>query len=157
MQDAAILQQALARLQAEFGNNLLGVLATGSRVRSEGDRTSDIDRPIVIAQPRRQRRNLVVAGVEVEMFLNPPFQIRRYFADEQARGRGAEQHMWHTGQIFYDPQGVMAELQAEAQAQWSAGPPPRSDTEIWLARCTAANGLRDIVNVRHTDSDRAVS
>lgn len=155
MQDTAILQQVLSLLQAEFGDDLLGVLATGSRIRGEGDATSDIDLPVVIAQPRRQRRNMVVEGVEVEMFLNPPFQIRRYFADERASGRGAEQHMWATGRIFYDPQGFMAELQAEALAQWQAGPLPLSTAERWLARYTAADGLRDIVDVLDADPERA--
>lgn len=155
MQDTAILQQVLSLLQAEFGDDLLGVLAAGSRIRGEGDATSDIDLPVVIAQPRRQRRNSVVEGVEVEMFLNPPFQIRRYFADERASGRGAEQHMWVTGRIFYDPQDVMAELQAEALAQWQAGPPPLSTAERWLARYTAADGVRDIVDVLDADPERA--
>ncbi|HEY0606438.1 MAG TPA: nucleotidyltransferase domain-containing protein [Herpetosiphonaceae bacterium] len=156
MQDTAILHQVLDLLQAEFGAELLGVLATGSRIRGEGDRTSDIDLPVVINQPRRQRRNIVVEGVEVEMFLNPPFQVRCYFADDRACGRGAEQHMWTTGQILYDPQGVMAELQAEAREQWFAGPPPLSTTGRWLARYSAADGLRDIEDVLHTDPDRAM-
>lgn len=156
MQDTAILQQVLALLQDEFGDELLGVLATGSRLRREDDLTSDIDLPVVINQPRCQRRNIVVDGVEVEMFLNPPFQIRRYFADERATGRGGEQHMWSTGQIIYDPQGIMAELQAEAQAEWSAGPPPLSETGRSLARYFIADGLRDIQDVLEIDPNRAI-
>ena len=156
MQDTAILQQVLALLQDEFGDELLGVLATGSRLRGEGDLTSDIDLPVVINQPRRQRRNIVVDGVEVEMFLNPPFQIRRYFADDRASGRGAEQHMWSTGTILYDPQGIMAELQSEAQEQWSAGPPPLSEVGRGLARYNAADGLRDIQDVLEIDPNRAI-
>ncbi len=156
MNDEAIIQHVLAELRAEFGDDLLGVLATGSRIRGEGDANSDIDLHVVIAQPRRQRRNVVVAGVEVEMFLNPPCQIRRYFKDGRASGRGVDQHMWSTGRVVYDPRGVLAELQAEAQAQWKAGPPPLPPEQLWMYRYAAADMLRDIGDVLHSDPERAV-
>lgn len=120
----------VALLRAEFGEQLLGVLATGSRVHGTPGPTSDLDVRVVIAAPRRQRRNIVLNGVEVELFINPPLQIRRYFAD----GRGVDQHMFAFGAIVYDPQGVVAHLQAEAREQWYQGPPTIATNDRWRYR-----------------------
>jgi len=154
MNDDAIIQHVLHDLQAEFGPDLLGMLATGSRVRGQGDASSDIDLHVLIGQPRRQRRNVVMANVEVEMFINPPFQIERYFVDGRTSGRGVDQHMWSTGRAVYDPQGVVAQLQAEAQRQWDAGPPP-IDGADWPVRYLLPDTLRDIGDVIARDPDQA--
>ncbi len=154
MNDDAIIQHVLRELQAEFGSDLLGVLATGSRVRGEGDASSDIDLHVLIDQGRRQRRNVVVNGVEVEMFINPPFQIVRYLEDGRRSGRGVDQHMWSTGRAVYDPQGVVADLQAEAQHQWDAGPPP-VDGNDWGVRYLPPDRLRDIGDVIERDEAQA--
>ncbi len=154
MNDDAIIQHMLYELQAEFGTDLLGVLATGSRVRGQGDASSDIDLHVIIDQPRRQRRNIVVNGVEVEMFINPPFQIARYFAHDRMSGRGVDQHMWSTGRAVYDPQGVVALLHAEAQRQWDAGPPP-IDGNAWQVRYPPPDTLRDIGDVIGRDEAQA--
>jgi hypothetical protein len=46
-----------------------------------------------------------------EMFVNPPFQMRRYFEQERQSGRGLQPHLCSTGRIVFDPQGVMAAIQ----------------------------------------------
>src|SRR5690242_2170094 len=61
----------VALLREEFGDGLLGVLLTGSRVHGTPGPTSDLDAHVIIAAPRRQRRNFVLDGLEVELFLNP--------------------------------------------------------------------------------------
>lgn len=154
MNDDAIIQHVLRDLQAEFGPDLLGVLATGSRVRGEGDESSDIDLHVLTGQPRRQRRNITLNDVEVEMFINPPFQIERYFADDRTSGRGVDQHVWSTARAVYDPQGAVAELQAEAQRQWNAGPPP-IDGADWPVRYPPPDLVRDIGDVIARDPDQA--
>src|SRR5438128_1448631 len=83
-----VVQKALADLQDEFGPELLGLLATGSRIHGQPGPTSDLDLHVVIAVPRRRRRNRVVEGIEVEMFLNPPF-CTGVWAAVRARGRPA--------------------------------------------------------------------
>src|SRR5438045_2738923 len=99
MTDEDIIDTVVAQLQAELGDGLLGVLSTGSRHRGEGDASSDIDLPVVISDKRRQRRNKVVAGVEVEMFLNDPEQYLRYYNSDRDDGTGSTQHMFVTGRI----------------------------------------------------------
>lgn len=155
MHDDAIIQQVVALLQAEFGAKLVGVLAGGSRLRGEGDINSDLDLVVVIALPQRRRRNIVLGGVEVEMFLNPPFQMRRYFEQDRTSGRGLMPHLCSTGHVVYDPYGTLAELQAEARAIWEAGPPALNARAIWHIRYATADGLRDIQDVLQADPARA--
>ena len=155
MDDAAIVQHMLNLLQGEFGADLLGVLTAGSRLRGEGDAHSDIDLVVLIGQPRRQRRNIVVDGVEVEMFLNPLARMRQYLEEDRACGRGLMQHMLSTGQIIYDAQGSLADLQRVAAAEWAAGPPPLSQAQQWQTRYAHADSLRDIADVLVLDPDRA--
>ncbi|HEX5691646.1 MAG TPA: hypothetical protein VFX76_16645, partial [Roseiflexaceae bacterium] len=135
------IQRVVELLRAEFGDDLLGVLATGSRIHSTPGPTSDIDLHVVIASPRRQRRNFVLDGMEIELFINPPFQIREYMAD----GGGTDPHMFTFGRAVYDPQGVVAELQAEARAIWEAGPPPIQ--AAWQPRYGVADLLRDVEDI----------
>src|SRR5262245_23882163 len=143
-----LFEQLLAILRAEFGDDLLGVLATGSRIHGTPGPTSDLDVHIVIGQPRRQRRNIILDGVEVEMFINPPFQVRRYFSS-----RGNDEHMFTFGRAIYDPQGVIAGLQAEARERWKAGPPPIENA--WMPRYFAADLLRDFEDVAACDEATA--
>ena len=63
MDDHAIIELVLKHLRAEFGNDLLGVLAGGSRLRGEGDLHSDLDVVVVIARPERRRWNIVMADL----------------------------------------------------------------------------------------------
>jgi hypothetical protein len=143
-----LFDQLIALLRAEFGEDLLGILATGSRIHGTPGPTSDLDAHVLIAQPRRQRRNIILDGVEVEMFINPPFQIRRYFSS-----RGVDEHMFTFGRAIYDPRGVVAGLQAEARARWEAGPPPLEAT--WMPRYFAADLLRDLEDVAAHDQASA--
>lgn len=146
--DERLIAALIDYLQAEFGDDLLGVLATGSRVHGQPDPTSDLDAHVVIAPPRRQRRNFVLDGVEIELFINPPFQIRRYMA-----AGGTDPHMFAFGRAVYDPHGVIAALQAEGRAIWEAGPPPIQAT--WMPRYFVADLLRDIVDVAASDEASA--
>jgi predicted nucleotidyltransferase len=146
-QNATLFHFLIRTLQDEFGADLLGILATGSRIHGTPGPSSDLDAHIVIARHQRQRRNLVHAGVELELFINPPFQVRRYFADE----RGVDPHMWTFGRIIYDPRGTMAELQREARAIWEAGPPQIAERDRWMHRYAAADLLRDIMDVAPHD------
>jgi predicted nucleotidyltransferase len=156
MNDHAIIEQAVERLRAEFGDDLLGVIVGGSRLRSESDPHSDLDFVVVIARPQRKRWNFVIEGVEVETLINPPFQMRRYFDEQRNDGRGLMPHLCSTGYVVFDPQGLMAILQAEATAIWKAGPPPLSERERWQFRYHAADALRDLADVETSDSERTV-
>jgi predicted nucleotidyltransferase len=155
MDDAAIIELVLQRLRAELDADLLGVLAGGSRLRGEGDAHSDLDIVVVVARPQRRRWNLLISDVEIEMFVNPAFQMRRYFEEERLSGRGQMPHLCATGRVVFDPQGIMATIQAEARSIWEAGPPPLSERDRWEFRYHTADVLRDIEDVRANDEETA--
>jgi hypothetical protein len=132
----------IALLRAEFGHDLLGVLATGSRIHGTPGPTSDLDVHVVIDQPRRQRRNILLDDLEIEMFINPPFQIHRYMAEG-----GNNIHMFAFGRAIYDPQGLIGQLQDQARALWQAGPPALAESALWMPRYFAADMLRDLTDL----------
>ena len=137
-----LFEPLIALLHAEFGEDLLGVLATGSRIHGTPGPTSDLDVHVVIDQPRRQRRNIVLDGVEIEMFINPPFQIQRYMS-----AGGNDIHMFAFGRAIYDPQGLIGQIQNQARALWQAGPPALADSARWMPRYFAADMLRDLTDL----------
>jgi hypothetical protein len=147
----AIIEKVLADLQVEFGSELLGVLATGSRIHGQPEPASDLDLHVVIHSPRRQRRNRVVEGIEVEMFINPPFQVRRYLAES----RGVDEHMFTFGRVVHDPHGVVAAIRAEAASRWQAGPAPVRGREAWQHRYFPADLLRDLQDIGANDAATA--
>jgi predicted nucleotidyltransferase len=155
MDDLALIELVVQRLRSEFNVDLLGVLAGGSRLRDEGDAHSDLDIVVVISRPQRRRWNVMMAGVEIEMFVNPLFQMRRYFEDERLSGRGQMPHLCATGRVVFDPEGMMASIQAQARCIWEAGPPPLSERERWEFRYHTADLLRDIEDVRVDDEETA--
>ena len=108
-------EQALAvvtqRLRDEFGDRLLGVLLAGSYAYGEPMATSDLDLYVVVDEPWRQRRNLVVEGVPVELFINPPHKLSNEIVEA-----GSTTDMFARGRSVYDPRGVVAGMQAEARS-----------------------------------------
>ena len=81
--------QAVAELEAHVRATWqpLGILIAGSFVRGEAGPTSDLDVFVIHDRPWRLRAQRRFAGVPAELFVNPPAQIRRYFASEHAAGR----------------------------------------------------------------------
>jgi hypothetical protein len=156
MVEQSIVDRLIARLVSEFGGDLVGVLVGGSRVRGEADLNSDLDVIVVVDRPRRRRWNFLIDGMEIETFVNPSFQMRRYFELDRASGRGLMPHLCGTGRIVFDPRGVMAELQTAARAVWEAGPPPLSEFERWHFRYAAASWLSDLADVEGSDDERTV-
>jgi predicted nucleotidyltransferase len=155
MCEQAILRKLLQRLQAELGDDLVGVIAGGSRLRGEGDANSDIDVVIVVARHARKRWNLLIDGVEIEMFLNPQFQMQVYFERERVEGRPVMPHLCATGIILFDPQGVMADLKTQGRAVFDGGPAPLSDLQKWQTRYFTADSLRDIDDIKDRDEAAA--
>jgi hypothetical protein len=147
-----LFEPLIALLRAEFGDQLLGVLATGSHIHGTPGPTSDLDVHVVIDQPRRQRRNIMLDGTEIEMFINPPFQVRRYMTDK----RGMDPHMFTFGRAIYDPHGVLAQLQDEARAIWQAGPQPLDARQTWMPRYFAADLLRDLADIESDEASAAL-
>lgn len=105
------LEVVVERLKQEFGDHLLGLLLTGSYAYGEPMATSDIDMYVVISEHWRQRRNLVVEGVDVELFINPEHKLLSEIYEA-----GAMMDMFARGRAIHDPHRVVSRLIAEAKA-----------------------------------------
>jgi len=137
------------KLLAEFGNDLLGLLFAGSAAYGTPMKTSDLDLFVLIAQPWRQRRNLVVEGVEVELFINPLSQIRK----ELNRSYNSTIEMFARGKIVYDPQGLLEELASEARQ--IASKPIRPPTDTYFVRYKPSDALKDTEDLMDVDPQAA--
>ncbi len=137
------------QLLAEFGNDLLGLLFAGSAAYGTPMKTSDLDLFVLIAQSWRQRRNIVVEGVEVELFINPLEQIRK----ELAKSYNSTIEMFAKGRVVYDPQGLLVELAAEARQIRSR--PPKPPTDTYFVRYKPSDALKDVEDLMDVDPQAA--
>lgn len=125
------------------------IVAAGSVVRGEADRTSDIDLFVVQERPYRQRIQRWFGDVPAEIFVNPARAIRAYFAAEHARARPSAAHMIATGfPVLGGP--ALDALRAEA-AEWLAKRAAITPDDDTFARYTAATLLEDGEDVAERD------
>jgi hypothetical protein len=134
------LQAAVERLLDEFGDDLLGILFGGSAAYGTPMANSDIDLFVLIRPRWRQRRNEVVEGVEIEMFINPTEQIRRELDDRHH----TTVDMFARGRILHDPTGAVSELVERACAVDAAPPVRPGETETYFIRYRPSDLLRDV-------------
>jgi hypothetical protein len=145
-QNEQIFQHVLPLLQQELGADLLGVLAAGSRVHGTPGPSSDLDMHVVLASSRTRRRIMLVDGVEVEQLFNPLALIHEYI-----KKNAVDCSMFALGLILYDPQGIMADLKAEAKVLWALGPAMIPTQEIWQHRYLPSDLLGDLSDVDEAD------
>jgi len=149
------LQQVVDRLHTEFGDKLLGLMLGGSYAYGEVMATSDVDLYVVIGEPWRQRRNLVIDGVDVELFIKPPHK----FSAEIAEGE-ATTDVFARGRVIHDRNGTVAGLQREARTlSEQLRPIPLGDDLEWL-RYMVTDTLKDaydLVAASDPDIDLALS
>ena len=115
--------------------------AYGGRVGPDriGDPRSDLDLYVIHARPQRQRIQRRFAGIPVEIFVNPPHQVRRYFDEEMTRPCTA--HMLTTGVAMVNRHPVVDELIAEARRRLAT--PPKSERDAIDAAPLSGRGYLD--------------
>lgn len=133
--------------------DVLGIVLAGSIVRGEGGPTSDLDLYVVVSSPWRQRRQLLLAGVRVEVFINPPWTIRSYVADELREGSPSTAHMLATGIPLYARGPVLSELRDEARRLLTDGPLALTEGELTQRRYDVIDLAEDADDVREGDPD----
>ena len=125
----------------------IGIVAAGSILRGQGGPTSDIDLYVLHAAPFRQRLQRRYEGVPFEIFINPPEQVRRYFAEEHAAARPVTAHILTTGFVVLDRDPILQDLRTEA-ATWLNTPlAPGDDALLWRRYLIAdeLDNARDVV------------
>jgi len=124
-----------------------GIVLSGSLVRGEGGGpTSDLDVVIVHELAWRVRDQRRFAGVPAELFVNPPAQIRRYFANEHRDGTPCMAHMLATGEIVEPAAPVVHELVREAR-EWLAKPLAPTPEQLASLRYGPVDTLDDARDV----------
>lgn len=142
------LQTVQQRLHEEFAARLLGLLLTGSYAYGEMMETSDIDLYVIVDEPWRQRRNLVVEGVDVELFINPQQKLTREIAEGDSTTE-----MFARGRILFDPRGIVAELVAEAKAVYGRPRPRPQGDDLERLRYMATDTMKDAYDLLVADED----
>jgi predicted nucleotidyltransferase len=143
------LEVVSERLKQEFDHDLLGLLVAGSVAYGTPTERSDLDLFVLIRPAWRQRRKLVVEGIEVDLYINPVPQIRRKFGGEYNKTID----MFAKGRIVYDPQGLLAELVAEARQIKES--PPMPPEETYDVRYHPTQALRDAEDLADVDPQAA--
>jgi hypothetical protein len=119
-----------------------GVVVAGSIVRGEAGPTSDFDVIVIHDEPWRLREQRRFHGVPAELFVNPPAQIRRYFANEHDRGRPSTAHMLATGTAIAPVDPTIDQLVREAR-DWLARPLALRPAQLDAMRYAAVDTLDD--------------
>jgi nucleotidyltransferase-like protein len=143
--DQAVTEM-LAHVRAAFAPR--GIVIAGSIVRGEAGPTSDLDVVVVHDEPWRLREQRRFAGVPAELFVNPPFQIRKYFASEHADGHPSMAHMLATGEPIAPVDPIVDELIRDAR-DWLARPVATTAAKLESLRYGAVDQLdnaRDVID-----------
>ncbi|MCB8917936.1 MAG: nucleotidyltransferase domain-containing protein [Ardenticatenaceae bacterium] len=144
------LRQAVQFILDRFDPDILGIVVSGSIIRGNPNATSDLDIYVLRDRPERQRLQRLFNGVPAEIFVNPPAQVWRYLAAEQAEGRPVTAHMLATGIAVLQRHPVVAQLQEKAEALLATRPGP-SPQALTMARYTAATTYEDATDVASQD------
>ena len=152
---ASALREAVAYVVERFQPN--AIVAAGSVLRGAGGPTSDLDLYVIRRGDERQRVSRRFAGVPVEIFVNPPEQVRRYLPAEAAAGRPITAHILTTGVLVYRD-GDTADLdglRSEAADLLARGPEIAPES-LALKRYLVADLFDDATDVVESDPDAAM-
>ncbi|CAB4377528.1 hypothetical protein RhiirA5_353131 [Rhizophagus irregularis] len=136
-----IYAKILVKLTQEFGDDLLGLFAYGSRIYGNACPHSDVDVDVFIKSQRKCRRNIFIDGLEVEMFIHPPEHVFHILTYDSS---GIILRCYTFGRIIYDPNNIIPQLQKLAKLRWEAGPPALEPKDNWRPRYEIADLLRDL-------------
>lgn len=132
----------------------VGIVASGTIVRGEGDASSDLDIYVIHEAHFRRRVQRFFSGVAAEIFINPPHAVRAYFSEEHQDGRPLTAHMLATGFVVYSSTPILHELREEAR-RWLDRPALLSEAEVTRLRYGIATQLEDGADVVSTDGRAA--
>ena len=131
----------------------VGIIASGTIIRGTPDKSSDLDIYVIHKEPYRQRLQKYFNGVPAEMFINPPFQVEKYFIEEQAARRPLTAHMLSTGYVILDIDPIIRILQQKAEGYLLE--PPEAPQELIYQRYLIALLYEDAVDIVEKDPDTA--
>ncbi|MBD2776618.1 hypothetical protein [Iningainema tapete] len=147
-----VVEKVVEEIKVEFGNQLLGILLGRSVVSDSTKAQSDIDIYAVIRSSWRQHRAFAIAGVDVQLWINPAHQIQKQFQNTDAP---EILDQFANGQILSDPEGVIAYLVQQAQYIWKQPTPAIPTQQLLKLRAHCIAQLKDAQNLLKVDEKAA--
>jgi len=128
--------------------NVLAVIVFGSYIHLKFDKNSDLDVCVILEKAKiRERGNTWVNGVEIEYFINPVNQIRRYFAIDAKNKTSRTVHMYANSIVIYKKGNLINQLIKEAKTIIGEKPPAINNKEIELAKYSLDDIQKDLNDV----------
>jgi hypothetical protein len=137
---------------------VIGAVATGSRILGTDTQFSDIDVHIVLSDETewRERGDKMVNGFLIEYFANPIYQLKKYLEKDHKQYRRSDALMFSFGKIIFDKNGAVKKFQDEAK-EWFDKPFEKPDnTLVELSKYTIwdkLDGLKDLENQKSSAFD----
>ncbi|CAG8562353.1 18985_t:CDS:2 [Racocetra persica] len=103
--------------------------------------SDDVDVDVLIKSERKCRRNILIDGLEVEMFIHPPIHVYHLLTSDP---NGIHLRCYTFGRVIYDPNNLFPQLQRIAKLRWENGPPVLEAKDYWRPRYEIADLLRDL-------------
>ncbi len=144
------VETVIEQLKVEFGNELLGILLGRSVARESLHKQSDLDIYAIIRSSWRQQRAFVVAGVDVQVWINPAHQIQKEFQNTDTPETETLDH-FANGRVLYDPESVMAYLVQQAQYIWQQPRPAIPTKQVPKLRHTPIAQLKHAQDLLEVD------
>jgi predicted nucleotidyltransferase len=138
------LHEAVAFILSRF--EPLGIVASGTIIRGNPRKTSDLDIYVIHDKPQRQRIQRFFNGVPAEIFVNPVKAVEGYFAEEQADARPITAHMLATGFIILDRDPVVEQLRQQAR-ELLQRPPMPTEKQLLYQRYGIATHYEDALDM----------
>ena len=127
-------EKALYKFLKKYQNKpyFEGAVLCGSYATGNQNKFSDIDVHILLSDSQnwRERGNVKVDGFLMEYFINPIKQIRKEFQQDVIRGRVHCANMFAYGQILFDKNGYVKQLQREANKFFNKPLPKYTKSDI---------------------------
>lgn len=134
---------------------VLALLACGTIVAGNPDNNSDLDINVLHSGSFRERVQSFHEGVPCEIFVNPPHKILEYYDEGVKSRRPTMAHMFSTGHVVFDPQGIASDLVARAKLVLEHPPAPTED-DIVRAKYAAATSFEDAEDLFARDKESAL-
>jgi predicted nucleotidyltransferase len=132
-----------------------GILVTGSVIRGEHSKTSDLDIFVINSRPERQRIQKFFNNVPAEIFVNPPNQIRAYFADSFKTGKADTAHMFASGFIILDLNQIIFKLRNKGREIFDGHPNP-GEVQLKQLRYHVADAYENASDLIGIDNPSAI-
>lgn len=131
--------------------NPTGLIATGTIIRGNPDKSSDFDMFVIHEDCFRQRIQKMFNSIPFEIFVNPPSSIIKNLNDEYKSQRQPTAHMLATGHILINKADIVDTLIVNARTNLEKKP-DYDEYQANVLRYKAAVLLEDAFDIKDKDT-----